>query len=337
MVDVLGGIEGFNRATAFYLQNFYSLEEQRNAMSREFAAAVKDMGLAVPKTKEEFKALVDELTKAGRMEDAATLIGLAPLFVDLQTLKDRIKELGDASTLSSEELAKLNKAESEKDSLQRRHLELTGQTAKLRKLELAELEPANRALQERIWAIEDEQRVEAERGDLQRRIYELTGNTAALRELELAALEPANRALQRQVWALEDAQKALDDLTTDGFGSLFEYERAVGLAKGNMAQIGAGAGNVIDAVANAIGSFMTGPGRGSSSFPTRPPTETRGANKASAPAREQKRAGGSDNDAMLIELRAIKTLHSAVLQRVTALDTKIRKWDGDGLPETRTA
>jgi hypothetical protein len=40
---------------------------------------------------------------------------------------------------------------------------------------------------------------------------------------------------------------------------------------------------------------------------------------------------------MLIELRAIKTLHSAVLQRVTALDMKIRKWDGDGLPETRTA
>jgi len=337
MVDVLGGIEGFNRATAFYLQNFYSLEEQRNAMSREFAAAVKDMGLAVPKTKEEFKALVDELTKAGRMEDAATLIGLAPLFVDLQTLRDRIKELGDASTLSSEELAKLNKAESEKDSLQRRYLELTGQTAKLRKLELAELEPANRALQERIWAIEDEQRVEAERGDLQRRIYELTGNTAALRKLELAALDPANRALQRQVWALEDAQKALDDLTTDGFGSLFEYERAVGLAKGNMAQIGAGAGNVLEMVANAIGSFMTGPGRGSSSSPTRPPIETRGANKAYAPAREQKRAGGFDNDAMLIELRAIKTLHSAVLQRVTALDLKIRKWDGDGLPETRTA
>jgi hypothetical protein len=337
MVDVLGGIEGFNRATAFYLQNFYSLEEQRNAMSREFAAAVKDMGLAVPKTKEEFKALVDELTKAGRMEDAATLIGLAPLFVDLQTLKDRIKELGDASTLSSEELAKLNKAESEKDSLQRRYLELTGQTAKLRKLELAELEPANRALQERIWAIEDEQRVEAKRGDLQRRIYELTGNTAALRKLELAALDPANRALQRQVWALEDAQKALDDLTTDGFGSLFEYERAVGLAKGKMAQIGAGSGNVLDMVANAIGSFMTGHGGGASSSPIRPPIETRGANKASAPAREQKRAGGSDNDAMLIELRAIKTLHSAVLHRVTALDMKIRKWDGDGLPETRTA
>ena len=181
MVDVLGGLEGFNQAVSFYMQNFYSLPEQLAAASKEFSAAVKDMGLRVPKTAEEFRALVDSLMKAGKVEDAARLIGLAPLFVDIRKLKDEIASLGENAGETSEELARLNKAQSEQESLQRR-------------------------------------------------VHELTGNTAALRAMELAALEPENRALQQHVWALEDAKKALDDLTTDGFATLFDYERALGRA-----------------------------------------------------------------------------------------------------------
>ena len=181
MVDVLGGLEGFNQAVSFYMQNFYSLPEQLAAASKEFSAAVKDMGLRVPKTAEEFRALVDSLMKAGKVEDAARLIGLAPLFVDIRKLKDEIASLGENAGETSEELARLNKAQSEQESLQRR-------------------------------------------------VHELTGNTAALRAMELAALEPENRALQQHVWALEDATKALDDLTTDGFATLFDYERALGRA-----------------------------------------------------------------------------------------------------------
>jgi len=119
--------------------------------------------------------------KAGKVEDAARLIGLAPLFVDIRKLKDEIASLGENAGETSEELARLNKAQSEQESLQRR-------------------------------------------------VHELTGNTAALRAMELAALEPENRALQQHVWALEDAKKALDDLTTDGFATLFDYERALGRA-----------------------------------------------------------------------------------------------------------
>jgi polyhydroxyalkanoate synthesis regulator phasin len=195
MVDILGGIEGFNQATAFYMQNFYSAEEQLRAMSREFRAALGDMGLAVPKTAQEFRKLVDQLSKAGRMEDVARLLQLAPLFVEMDKLKDVIKELGDNAGKTSEELERANKAESERDSLQRR-------------------------------------------------LYEVTGNTAAIRALELAALEPANRALQQQVWALEDAKKALDDLTTDGFATLLDYERAVARAR-NGVQTGTGPGGLV--------------------------------------------------------------------------------------------
>jgi tape measure domain-containing protein len=195
MVDILGGIEGFNQATAFYMQNFYSAEEQLRAMSREFRAALGDMGLAVPKTAQEFRKLVDQLSKAGRMEDVARLLQLAPLFVEMDKLKDVIKELGDNAGKTSEELERANKAESERESLQRR-------------------------------------------------LYEVTGNTAAIRALELAALEPANRALQQQVWALEDAKKALDDLTTDGFATLLDYERAVARAR-NGVQTGTGPGGLV--------------------------------------------------------------------------------------------
>jgi chromosome segregation ATPase len=211
----------------------------------------------------------------------------------MDKLKDVIKELGDNAGKTGEELERANKAESERDSLQRRLYEVTGNTAAIRALELAALEPANRALQQRVWALEDAKKAESEGESLQRRlyelsgntaairalelaalepatralqervwaledankaeseqetlqrqIYELTGNTAAIRALELAALEPANRALQEQVWALEDAKKALDDLTTDSFATLLDYERAVARAR-NGVQTGTGPGGLV--------------------------------------------------------------------------------------------
>ena len=51
-----------------------------------------------------------------------------------------------------EEIARLD----QRTDLERKLLEVQGNTAELRRRELAALDPGNRALQERIWAIEDE-------------------------------------------------------------------------------------------------------------------------------------------------------------------------------------
>lgn len=65
-----------------------------------------------------------------------------------------------------------------------------------------------------------------ERARLEQRLFELTSNTSQLRQRELDAIAPANRALQEMIWRLEDAKAAMDNLTTDKFATLVDYELA---------------------------------------------------------------------------------------------------------------
>jgi hypothetical protein len=120
--------------------------------------------------------------------------------------------------LAAEQAAAMQRIADERYGLETRLLQLQGDTAELRARELAQLDPSNRALQERIYALEDEARaaeraasVTAERQSLERRLLELTGDTAAIRAMELAALDESNRDLQRRIWALEDEAKAAEE------------------------------------------------------------------------------------------------------------------------------
>lgn len=65
-----------------------------------------------------------------------------------------------------------------------------------------------------------------ERERLERQLLQLQGNTFELRQRELNALAPANRALQEMIWRLEDAKDAMDNLKTDGFATLVDFELA---------------------------------------------------------------------------------------------------------------
>ena len=107
-------------------------------------------------------------------------------------------------------------------------LEVQGDTAAIRALELAALDETNRSLQLLIWQLEDAavaaqsaaqaeaernaeiQRVADERAGLERRLLEVQGDTAALRALEIAALDPSNQALLEQIFALEDQKAAAE-------------------------------------------------------------------------------------------------------------------------------
>jgi hypothetical protein len=117
----------------------------------------------------------------------------------------------------------------ERESIERRMLELQGDTAAIRERELEALDPANRALAENVFALEDharaveeasraaeeaakkDQAIQSEMQRLQARILQLQGDTNALRERELAGLSPANRALQEMIFALEDSAKAAEE------------------------------------------------------------------------------------------------------------------------------
>jgi phage-related minor tail protein len=116
----------------------------------------------------------------------------------------------------------------ERAGLQQQIDQLEGNTAALRARELAGLDASNRALQERIFALQDAAQAEAaaaraaeeaaqraqaiasERAGLDRQLLQLQGNTTALRALELAGLDASNRALQEQIFALQDQQAAAE-------------------------------------------------------------------------------------------------------------------------------
>jgi len=95
-----------------------------------------------------------------------------------------------------------NKALEERSSLERKLLELQGNTVELRRLELLTLSESNRALQQQIWAIEDATAISNERLGLEKQLLELQGDTVALRDMERNALFETNRALYDQVEAL---------------------------------------------------------------------------------------------------------------------------------------
>jgi len=115
----------------------------------------------------------------------------------------------------------------EQDTLQARLLQAQGDIAALRERELAALDPANRALQQQIWALEDaaaaadaaarataeaaavQRAIDDERAGLQRRLWELEGNTAEIRAAELAALDATNRSLLESIWAREEEARAI--------------------------------------------------------------------------------------------------------------------------------
>jgi hypothetical protein len=199
------------------------------------AAAAREQSLALQVMAQ--RAEVLELT--GKAEQALATrryIELQQMDESLRPLKLRIyamqdeKVATDAAAQAAQDAAAAAKAiADERTGLETRLLELQGDTVALRERELAALDPSNRDLQARIYALEDEataneaatkaaqdaaaeiKRIADERAGLETRLLQLQGDTAALRERELAALDPSNRELQTHIYALEDLATAMQN------------------------------------------------------------------------------------------------------------------------------
>ena len=91
--DLFGGLQGLQGAAGSYLREFYSDAERTELSLRGIGKVLGDVGLSIPATRDEFRALVeaqDLTTDAGRRA-FATLMGVADAFA--------------AATVSAEELA----------------------------------------------------------------------------------------------------------------------------------------------------------------------------------------------------------------------------------------
>jgi len=145
LADQFDSLSDFSSAVDGYFQAFYSQEEQAAAKTAQFSKVFASLGLAMPDTLAGFRALVEaqDLTTAAGQQTYATLLQLAPAFADLQNALNGAKSAADIA--------------SERADLQRQLLELQGNTAAIRALDLAKLDPSNRALQQQIYDLQDAQ------------------------------------------------------------------------------------------------------------------------------------------------------------------------------------
>lgn len=166
---------------------------------------------------------------------------LAALDESNRALQEQIWALQDAAKAQAEAAAIAN----ERLGLENQLLALQGNTAELRRRELAALDPANRAIQEHIWAMQDQAAVAAEvarqieavnkeRYGLETQLLTLQGNTAELRRRQLEALDPSNRAIQEQIWLLEDQAKAAQ-IAKDGAAEQARLEAQIDQASAQAA------------------------------------------------------------------------------------------------------
>ncbi|MFM7028848.1 MAG: phage tail length tape measure family protein [Chakrabartia sp.] len=146
LFDLFGSASDMASATSDYFSLFYTKAEQTAALTAQMTQVFGSLGLTLPDSIAGFRALVDAqdlTTEAGRAAYVA-LIQLAPAFADLI---GAAQDAASAAAIVDERLG-----------LERQLLELQGDTAALRTLDLAPLDESNRALQEQIWALQDQQK-----------------------------------------------------------------------------------------------------------------------------------------------------------------------------------
>jgi hypothetical protein len=145
LADLFDDVGDLTSAVSGYFERYYSAAEQAAARTAQMTRVFDSLGLTMPSSLASFRALVEAqnlTTEAGR-QTYATLLQLAPAFADLQQSMNGARSAADIL--------------SERQDLERKLLELQGNTAALRALDLAKLDASNRALQQQIWALQDAQ------------------------------------------------------------------------------------------------------------------------------------------------------------------------------------
>ena len=144
LVAKFGSADVLNSALSAYYQNFYSEQERQAKAYEELQQTFQKLNLTMPGSKEAFRALVGSLdlsTDAGR-STYASLMALAPAFA-------AVSESTVGLIASSETIAR------QMSGLKEQLESMFGESTLARARQLAELDPTNRALQQKIWAIQD--------------------------------------------------------------------------------------------------------------------------------------------------------------------------------------
>lgn len=244
-------IGAMTSATDAYFRAYYSQTEQAAARTAQLGRVFGSMGLTMPSTLAGFRALVEaqDLTTAAGQATYAALLKLAPAFADLQSAMAGAKSAADIA--------------SERADLQRRILELRSDTAALRALDLAKIDPSNRPLQEQIYAIQDAQEA-ARAADELRQAWTSVGDSIMdevkrIRGLSDAGGQNSFASLQGEFNAANQAARGGDMDAAKGLPALSQAllgkAADVATSRQELARIQAATAAALEATYGIVGSL----------------------------------------------------------------------------------
>lgn len=296
-LDLVGRFDSIGDLTSAadsYLSAFYTREEQAAAEQAQLARVFASLGMVLPTTLSGFRNLVeaqDLTTEAGRAT-YATLLQLAPAFADLQSALMGAKSAADIVA--------------ERQDLERKLLELSGDTAALRALDLAKLDASNRALQVQVWAVEDAQAAAKAAEDLRdawrsvgdtlldevRRIRGLTGTDVG--GSFAALMDQFNAATAAARGGDMDAAKSLPSLSQ----ALLKAAEDQATSRQELARVQAQTAASLEATYGVVGAIAARAGAAA--------TTSTGALSAAALASQPASTTTAANDDSAAEMRALR-------------------------------
>lgn len=108
IADYAGGIDALNSSLSSYQQNFFSEQEQYDMQVQTMTKNFASLGLALPTTNAQFRALIESLdtTTDGGAKTFAELIGLADGFAEMTSAGEELAKALDEMTISITDMIK---------------------------------------------------------------------------------------------------------------------------------------------------------------------------------------------------------------------------------------
>lgn len=239
IVDLAGGIDQLSALTGQYYASFYTEAERRQNLASQLAASFEALNVAMPSTREGFRAIVDglDLTTESGQQMFAALMQLVPgmdQYLDsLEAQRTASEQAAEAAQKEAEAKAAALKAQGL--DLQIRLYEALGQSAEAlalrRQMELDATDETLRALLMQIYTAEDAAAAQRELAAAQSQAAESARDAArnAFSKLQDAAQLEKDRLATELDLKLEIIDKELEALATQR-DSVIESYRAQGQA-----------------------------------------------------------------------------------------------------------
>lgn len=217
--DRFGGVEGLNTVASSYYDAFYSEAEKTANVTRSVSDALAAVGLEMPKTRDEFRALVESQIAVGEggTQAVAALLGVSGAFASVVPAAEQAAEA--ISQIMQNLLRDRGRLEAD---LLRAQGNIAGADAANRLLDIAGYTDAETALYDYNAALRAQisglEAASAAADDARQRVWE---QAEAARQRAIAEVDNAYTALQRSV----DAQRSLAQETINDTRAVFETLR----------------------------------------------------------------------------------------------------------------